>query len=80
MTDRNTLKQQLEAIRARRINNRQRRRRASKLDRYRDQIQTLKKLDASLADIVEWLASKQIRTSRSAIHRALRKWAVDISQ
>lgn len=74
MEDRDTLEQQLVAIQAKRANNRQRRRRPSKLDRYRDQIKTLNKLEASLADIAEWLATKQVRTSRSAVHRALKKW------
>ena len=69
------LQAELQEIRRTRKRARRKPYRASRLDRYRAEIEELRRKGASLEDIRLWLRRyKRMRITRSAIHYRLRRW------
>lgn len=68
-------RQQLAAIQARRQVARRAKFQRSKVDRFRVELEDMKKQGASLRDMAEWLASyKRIKAHPSTIGKRLKKW------
>lgn len=69
------LQAELQEIRRTRKRARHKPYRASRLDRYRAEIEALRRMGASLEDIRLWLRRyKRMRITRAAIHYRLRRW------
>jgi hypothetical protein len=69
------LQAELQEIRRTRKRARRKPYRASRLDRYRAEIEALRRMGASLEDIRLWLRRyKRMRITRAAIHYRLRRW------
>jgi len=69
------LQAELQEIRRTRKRARRKSYRASRLDRYRAEIEELRRKGASLEDIRLWLRRyKRMRITRTAIHYRLRRW------
>lgn len=65
---------EVERIRARRAEARQKRYRKSRLDKYRAEIVAMKQAGASCADLAEWLrVSHRCKVNRSSIDRYLKR-------
>ncbi len=62
---------EVKRIRQRRAANRRRRYRRSRLQPYRAELVQLHQAGASYADLVAWLAERQVRVQRSTVQRYL---------
>ena len=69
-----TLTRQIAEIRRKADDAKRRRRRKSKLDKYRDEILFMKDAGASLSEIRAWLKQKGSSAARSTVFDALKKW------